>query len=207
MVTRPQPLRLVASRPSTRPPEHDITTLVEAALNRDEAAWNALVRRFDPILRRIARTYRLSPAQVDDAVQATWLRLVRSLHTVRDPECLGGWLATAVRRESLRLLQQPVREYLTDDPPLGDESSAVSPEDAVLEAEARAILADAIATLPERHARLMTLLFIDPHRGYREISELAGVPIGSIGPIRARALDRLARDRRLRALYESEAAG
>jgi DNA-directed RNA polymerase specialized sigma24 family protein len=35
------------------------------------------------------------------------------------------------------------------------------------------------------------LLAEDPPRSYREISELTGMPIGSIGPTRARLLARL----------------
>jgi RNA polymerase sigma factor (sigma-70 family) len=199
-------LQMVAA-PAAAPPHarrtSELPTLVAGARRGDEAAWTALVRRFEPLLRRIARGYRLTPAQVDDAVQSTWVCLVRSIGGVREPEFLTSWLATAVRRESLRLLQSPTRELLSDDPDLGDRPDPRGPEADVLEAESRAVLAGAIATLPERHRQLMTLLSTEESLDYREISARAGVPVGSIGPIRGRSLVRLARDPALRALYHA----
>jgi hypothetical protein len=46
----------------------------------------------------------------------------------------------------------------------------------------------------------MTLLLVEPPRDYGEISRTLSMPIGSIGPTRARSLARLARDPQLRAL-------
>src|SRR3954454_13002868 len=75
--------------------------------------WTALVARFDPTLRGIARSYRLCSADVDDVVQAAWVRLYERYDTIREPAAIGGWLATTVRREAMGLLQRKMREQPT----------------------------------------------------------------------------------------------
>lgn len=201
-------LRALSTRPATgRSPDPDQETvaLVRAAGAGDDAAWTHLVERFDGTLRDIARSYRLAPADIDDVMQATWLRLFKHIERLREPACLAGWLATTTRRESLRCLQAPVREQLTDDPLLAERPDSEGPEDKLLAAERRAILARALATLPERHRQLMTLLAADPALDYQQISAMLAMPAGSIGPIRARSLTRLARNSALQALRPSAA--
>ena len=48
--------------------------------------------------------------------------------------------------------------------------------------------------LPTRDQALLRLLAVDPSPSYQEISAALGMPIGSIGPTRARALERLRRE-------------
>jgi RNA polymerase sigma factor (sigma-70 family) len=122
------------------------------------------------------------------------------LDKLREPADMASWLATVARRESLRLLQAPLREVLSDDPRLGDRAESDGPEAVLLAAERTAILARALATLPERHRRLMTLLASESELDYREISATLGIPVGSIGPIRARSLARLELHPELRGL-------
>jgi RNA polymerase sigma factor (sigma-70 family) len=183
--------------------DHETVKLVHAARAGDNAAWTRLIERFDGSLRDIARSYRLAPTDIDDVMQATWLRLFKHIERLREPAGVAGWLATTTRRESLRRLQAPVREQLSDDPGLADRPHSEGPEDKLLAAERRAILARALATLPDRHRQLMTLLAADPALDYQQISAMLAMPTGSIGPIRARSLIRLARNPALQALRPS----
>src|SRR6185437_12760580 len=107
------------------------------------------------------------------------------------------------RRNAMRILQSHVREQASDDPRLGDRSVPDDPAATVLAAERRDALANALATLPERHRELMTVLATQPGVAYGRVSELLTIPIGSIGPIRARALARLSRNRQLIALRDA----
>jgi len=186
-----------ARRPVSDP---QLLAVVTAARAGDDAAWSQLIRRFEPGLRRIARSYRLSAADVDDVVQTTWLELFRHFGAIRDPAAIAGWLATTTRRTALRTLQSPVREHLTDDRELGDDADWNGPEARLLATERRDVLARALSTLPDRHRRLMTTLVAHPTLDYREVGRLVDMPVGSIGPIRARCLERLARHDEVRAL-------
>lgn len=172
------------------------TSVVHAACNGDDAAWSQLVARHSPMLRGIARSYRLSHADVEDVVQTTFLRLYEHFDRIREPAALTGWLATTARRESMRLLQSHVREVLTDDPGLGAGDTTGSPHDRLLASERRIVLGRALAALPERQRALMALVAVDTD--YRQISAKLAMPVGSIGPIRARSLARLRRDPDLR---------
>src|SRR5919107_6028938 len=105
---------LPARTPSWRTLDHDrqLVALVHSARDGDSDAWTHLVRRFDRMLRNIARSYRLGQAEVDDVVQATWLNLFETIGQLREPAAIGGWLATVTRRQALRRIQVHVREQL-----------------------------------------------------------------------------------------------
>ena len=182
--------------------ERELVALVRSARAGDSDAWTRLVRRYDRMLRHIARSYRLAPAEVDDVLQTTWLNLFEAIDQIRDPTAIGAWLATATRRAALRRIQSHVREQLTDDPQLGSCPDDDQPDAILLALERRAVLTDAIAKLPDRHRDLVTVLLTQPTLEYREVAALLSMPTGSIGPIRARSLARLARDAQLRALSE-----
>jgi len=178
----------------------DVAALVCAARAGDEAAWTNLVQRFDRRLRSMARRYQLAPADVDEVVQATWLDLLENIHRIHKPAAVGGWLATTVRHNALGRRRRHVREQLTDDPDMGPSAEAEEPEARVLVEERDATLSAAVRTLPVHHQRLLTVLLTQPALDYRQIGEVLSMPVGSIGPTRARALAGLARDPQLQAL-------
>ena len=165
---------------------------------RDEL--ERLVPRHDRRLRRAARAYGLSPWDVDDVVQATWLQYLEHGHTLRDPAATGAWLETTARRLSLRLLQRRVREQPVAPEDTPAVAGGLEPEATVLAAERRRTLHDALTRLPERQRSLMRLLVLRPELSYEEAGRQLAMPVGSIGPTRARCLERLRLDLRLRAL-------
>jgi RNA polymerase sigma factor (sigma-70 family) len=170
---------------------------VRAAARGDHRAWEALVRRFTPAMRRAAKMYRLGPHEVDDVVQASWLSLLLNVHTLREPEAVGAWLLTTARRQALRMHQQDVRELLTEVPVGADLAAPDSPEDALVEAERASELRDAVRRLPNRQRTLLEMMVSSPDSSYAEVSKGLDMPIGSIGPTRDRGLRRLRRDERL----------
>jgi RNA polymerase sigma factor (sigma-70 family) len=171
----------------------DVASWVSAAESGDKAAWQKLVDRFAPTVWAVARGHRLSAADAADVSQTTWLRLVEHLGRIEQPERVGAWLATTARRESLRVLRLSGRQV-----PNGDDFEHVldvredTARDEVLISDHRAaIVTDLVAKLPVRSQTLLRLLSADTPLSYKEISEALDMPIGSIGPTRARALDRL----------------
>lgn len=67
----------------------------------------------------------------------------------------------------------------------------------IVAAETRDEIERALAALPERPGTLLRLLHADSAPSYQEISRATGMAVGSIGPARARALERLRRDETL----------
>jgi RNA polymerase sigma factor (sigma-70 family) len=143
--------------------ERQLDVLVRAARAGDPNAWRRLVQRFDGMLRRLAHSYRLTPSDVDDVVQQTWLVLFEAIDQIREPAAIGAWLATTLRRIALRHIQIHVREQLTDDPRLGDTSDGEHPEARLLALERHVALTSALSSLPERHRDLLRILFHAAH--------------------------------------------
>ena len=169
-----------------------VVVLAGRAAEGDPDAWNELVEFYTPLVWRICARYRLSDPEKEDAAQMVWLLLVERIGKLRDPAMLGGWLATTTARECLRMLRTRGSEQL--DTTLA--GSLQSADDAMIDekiilAEQDALLRAAFAELPPRCQQLLSMLLSDPPRSYEEIHAALGIPVGSIGPQRARCLDRL----------------
>jgi RNA polymerase sigma factor (sigma-70 family) len=171
-----------------------VINLVTRARYGDKQAWDALVDRYAPLIWSICRRHRLGAADAEDVGQTVWLHLVDQLDKIRDPAALPGWLATATRRECLRVLRAargPLAAGYGLDPETISDESAVAAEQEVLAAERNAALREALQDLPPGGQRLILLLIEDPPMPYAEISARLGIPVGSIGPTRRRCLAKL----------------
>jgi RNA polymerase sigma factor (sigma-70 family) len=181
----------------------ELERVVLAAAGGDVAAWRTLVERFTARIRAVARRHGLRPQDADDVVQTTWLRLLEHLDGVREPGAVVAWLATTARRESLHVLAKSGRERPTDDALLPEEAYAPEPAQGLIATERRSAVRAALDALPERQRALLHALFVEPEPSYVDIAAVLGIPIGSIGPTRGRSLDRLRRDRGLRAVVDA----
>jgi RNA polymerase sigma factor (sigma-70 family) len=191
VLTTPRPNPRVGR---TRLPAEQITALVNAAQAGDQDAWNGLVQEFGAMIWAVARAHRLNDADARDVSQATWLRLVEQLGKLRKPELVGAWLATTARRECLRLLRESKRQVLDGEIALVHESLDMGPDEAVLLSERDAALRRTFCRLRPSDQALLRLLMAEPAPSYEEISIALQMPIGSIGPTRQRALERLRRE-------------
>jgi len=121
--------------------------------------------------------------------QTTWLRLVEHLDRMREPRAVGGWLATTVRHESLRLIRQADRNRPTATDELDEvDDTSPEPDDLLLQDERAAVLWAAVSELGDRCRSLLRVLLTDPPPSYAELSAALDLPIGSIGPNRGRCL-------------------
>jgi RNA polymerase sigma factor (sigma-70 family) len=179
------------SGPRDRMPPAVVARLADRAAAGDARAWDAIVDEFAGIVWAAARAHRLDDADAADVVQTTFVRLVEHLGRLRRRDRLGAWLATTARRECLRVLRQRARVL-----PLGDqlpEACDDRPDHGavLIDQERDAMLWTAFKRLPSRDQALLTMLVADPTPSYEDISAALAMPVGSIGPTRARALERL----------------
>lgn len=182
-----------------------VIALVTRAANSDQDAWNEIIERYAPLVWSICTRYRLRNEDIEDVGQTVWLLLVEQLGKLREPAALPGWLATTTQRECLRALTaaRKAEDARTLDDTLPVVDAAVI-EQEILAAERNAALRTALAELPPRCRQLLTMLISDPPRSYTEISAELRIPIGSIGPQRARCLERLRRSSALVGLGTDE---
>ena len=174
--------------------------LARAAAGGDEGAWKALVTSYSGLIWSVTRAYRLGSGDAADVFQTTWLRLAEHIGRIEHPERVGAWLATASRRECLQHLRTAGRTTPTDDMDRLDLTPAVGnpTEEAVLAAEKEREDADRAAALwrafdqlSGRCRELLRVLMATPPPSYAEVAAALGLPLGSIGPTRARCLQRL----------------
>ena len=198
------------ARKDARPVRDDpvVIDLVTRARAGDRQAWDALVERYAPLIWCICRRHRLGGADAEDVGQSVWVQVLDHLDKIRDPAALPGWLATATRRECLRVLRAapgPISAVQMLDAENIPDEQAETVEQELLVAERHVALREAFSHLPPDCQRLMTMLIADPPASYAEISTRLGIPVGSIGPKRGRCLDKLRADPAIAALINAEA--
>ena len=172
-----------------------VAGLVGAASAGDQRAWHELVSRFNGMIAAVGRRHGLSPADVSELQQTTWLRLVENLDRIRQPERIGGWLATTARRESLLLLRRAARYTAGADQMLANMPSLDLPEPDAgpLAEEQVAAVRSAWTKLKPRCREMLSLLTKDDAMPYKDLARLLNIPVGSIGPTRGRCLEHLRR--------------
>lgn len=183
-------------------PDLSDESLVHRCRAGDQAAWVALVERFQRLVYTVPRRMGLGDADAADVFQHVFARLFESLARIDDPARVRAWLVTTARRESLRLVGERSRvvdrvcaldgeneptdplDSLPDPDPL--------PEDQLAALQDEDRLRRALGLLDERARSFLELLFLqDPPLSYSEIATRMGISEGSIGPTRARCLDKL----------------
>ncbi|MCI1192228.1 sigma-70 family RNA polymerase sigma factor [Calidifontimicrobium sp. SYSU G02091] len=186
------------------PADLDDAALVARCRAGDRHAWAALVRRYQRLVYTVPRRAGLSEADAADVFQFTFARLVEHVDRLDDATRVRAWLVTTARRETLRLLSR--RDRVAADATAGgdadDDSDPLAqlPDPAPLpDAQLQALqdqdrVRRALERLDERSRAFVELLFLhDPPLAYAEIAARLGIAEGSIGPTRARCLDKLRR--------------
>jgi RNA polymerase sigma factor (sigma-70 family) len=164
--------------------------LLKNASQGDWAAWHEIINRYRGLVIHTATRIGLSHSDAADVAQLTWLQLWKHGHQVRDPDRLAAWLVSTSRREAIRLATAS-RKYVLCADPLDQHSmsyrTAVRDVYPVEQGYDWAV-EQALDRLPPRYRTLLRLLSSDLGLSYSEVADRMGLPIGSIGPMRMRAI-------------------
>lgn len=182
--------------------------LIARCAEGDERAWHELVERYGGLVHATIRRAGVHAADHDDVFQTVFAILFRRLGTLHDVQALPKWMITTTVRESWRAIRrralQPGAQTLTEREATVP-SSAAGVVQGSESAEVRAAVREALAGIGQRCRRLLELLFGSAHPpDYAAVSRLLGIPVGSIGPTRARCLAKL--EKALRGTAEGRAA-
>jgi len=173
--------------------------LVAACRSGNENAWESLVLKYQNLLFSVPRRAGLTKDLAADIVQEVFTTLFEKLDLLEKPEFLRAWLLTTTRHKTIHLIQRELRrkpksidgdddgEYafqIPDKLPLADEI--------LIQFEKQKQIEEAFSHLEERCNRLLMMLYLEKEKySYAEIAEILDIPLGSIGPTRARCLQKL----------------
>jgi RNA polymerase sigma factor (sigma-70 family) len=173
--------------------------LVRACRQGDEAAWEALVNRYRRLVYTVPLRAGLDEDTAADVFQRVFTALVEQLDDIAQPGRLSAWLVTTARRETWRAVRRRAPALPAGNAGAAAEmeelpDQAVLPDEQLVRLEEQHAVRSAVAGLDERCRQLLTLLFYRATTPpYAEIASALGIAVGSIGPIRARCLERVRR--------------
>ncbi len=162
----------------------DAELLERFAAQRDEAAFEALLRRHGPLVWSVCRRVLAEEHAAEDAFQATFLVLVRKARSVSKRASIRSWLYGVALRVALRARQQEqLRRRREQETPIRNPGEAIWQD-------VRSILDEEIQRLPEKYRLPLILCYLEGQTN-DEAARLLNCPRGTIATRLARARERL----------------
>lgn len=172
--------------------------LVAACRRGDESAWEKIVVKYQNMLFSIPRRAGLSADLASDVLQDVFITLFEKLDSLEQPQFLRAWLTTTTRHKTIHLIQRETRgrpksiDEIEEDGFFEFPDHAPLPDEVLIQLEKEVQIETALAKLDDRCRSLVSMLYLDLEQvPYTEISQILGIPLGSIGPTRARCLQKL----------------
>ncbi len=166
--------------------------LILACKKGQTKAWDRLVAKYERLVFSIPRSYGLSREDAADVSQTTFMALIHGLDSLTAESNVKAWLATVARRHTWRLLERGRREGTGRGDDLADTPWLLGDEKPSERWETIDWLDAGLSEVGEPCQKLLRALYLDASEpSYAEISTRLNMPVGSIGPTRARCLRRL----------------
>jgi RNA polymerase sigma-70 factor (ECF subfamily) len=155
----------------------DDAILVQAAQDGDLDAFEAIVRRHQPAVYRIAKRLLGSSADAQDATQDTFVRAWRALHKFRAQSAVSTWLYRIVTRRCLDLIaaRRPVENL----DKLELETGEADPGKTVEQRQRLAAVTRAIAALPGEQRAVLVLREFEG-LSYEELTDVLGISLPAV---------------------------
>ena len=174
--------------------QSDLERLFTRCRRGDAEAWNQLVVRFQNLVYSVARRTGLGEDDAADIFQSTFLALYRNLDRIDNAATLPKLLAVTASRDAIRLHRQTRLTHSLHDEDTSLDKLLASEDQAVDSMAIDSVLAEewriAVAQLGGRCSDLIQALYFED-KAYEAIAAELGIPMGAIGPTRARCLEKL----------------
>ena len=163
----------------------------------DGLAWETLVHRYQRLVYAVPIRAGFRGEEAEEIFHTTFVKLAEKMGSLRDRERVRAWVVTTARRLTIDLIRSRKTRVLMDNSEglLENLPDAAPGADQVLiELERRHEVRQALGRLEERCQRIIHLLFYentDPPRSYESLAAELDMPVGSLGPTRARCLQKL----------------
>lgn len=172
--------------------------LLLACRRGDEAAWQALVERFQRLVCAVPRRAGLSEDLTAEVFQEVFLTLFEKMDDIEQPERLRAWLVTTAKFKTWRLVSREKVAPKSFEESADEENFSEIPDNAPLadeilvELEEQHQVRTAVNLLDERCRAMLTMLYLnEPAASYAEVARAVSVSETSVSPLRARCLKKM----------------
>jgi RNA polymerase sigma factor (sigma-70 family) len=166
--------------------------LIALCLAGDAGAWESLILRYRRLIYSVPVKFNFTAADASDVFQAICLKLIEHLHELKDETKVSAWLITTTTRQCIHVRAQRMRECSSEEDFEEPAASDINVEDIQIQTQEQQNIRDAVEKLPDRCRRLLELLYFETaNPSYEEIGRKMNMPVASIGPTRARCLEKL----------------
>ncbi len=180
--------------PAAREQSWSDERLVRECRKGNQAAWSALIEKYKNLIFSIPIKFGLPREDAADIFQAVCVDLLSSLPKLREPKAIAKWLMQTSFHKCLRWKKDRLNlvdglEVLDNE---RDARAKDLPEEILHQVQREQSVREALAALPPRCGRMVTMLFFDdPPRPYGQVAKELGLASGSIGFIRGRCLKKM----------------
>ena len=160
--------------PPTHVGVHD-AALVEGIRNRDERAFQHLLDRYYSSMLRVASAFVRTPDEAEEVVQETWLAVLSGIDRFEGRSAFKTWLFRILVNRARSRAKREARSIPFSALPVAFEEShpgADSSEQEVLDAELRALLEKAVASLPRVQRLVISMRDVEGWSGPEVCSAL-----------------------------------
>lgn len=168
--------------------------LILACRKGERGAWESLLNKYERLVFSVPLNYGLSRDDAADIAQITFTILIQSLDSLDDESRLGAWLATVARRHTWRQMERNRRQSTGREWDVAESAVLLgkSGDQSIERWELLEWLEQGLSSISEPCRKLLLALYFDPRQpSYAEVADRLVMPVGSIGPTRARCLERL----------------
>lgn len=162
----------------------ELRALILEAQDGSVRAFEVLVASHLPRVRRFARAFAASDADVDDLAQEALVKVYKSLRSFRFQSAFQTWLYTVVRNAFYDATRSRAGRERSREEPLEQEhakapSGAESADEGLMRAQERDRLWRALRALPAEFRTAVVLFDVEGH-SYEEVADIEGVPVGTV---------------------------
>jgi RNA polymerase sigma-70 factor (ECF subfamily) len=156
----------------------DENLLIAKTLEGDMQAFRWLIKRYERLVSHVVGRIVRDDFEKEEICQDVFLKVHEKLHTFRRESKLSTWIVTIAYRTSLNHVAKSRKENVSlsdirEPAALEVTSSSVEHEDLKM------MLEEAIMALPLAHRTVITLFHMEDH-SYDEVTEVTGLPLGTV---------------------------
>jgi RNA polymerase sigma factor (sigma-70 family) len=155
----------------------DAQLLEQFALQRDEAAFEALLHRYGPLVSGVCRRLLYDVQDAEDAFQATFLVLARKAGGIGRRSLLGNWLYGVAARVAARARKNACRRRQRERHDF--DLSAVPGAETTAEPDVAPVLHEEVQRLPDKYRGPVVLCYLEGQTNEEAAAHLH-CPVGTV---------------------------